>query len=362
MANPARYRFIKFYGGRILQSREVSEIQRIQEGLDLSGVNRVTFDLDILYREGASFNISPVRTGTSVSLNPTDATLPMYLFVRGRWEILQPSEVSNPLTMPTNGGSVYLNWVVRQVTSAEDPTLVDTNTGEPTADMGELNLSVSNSDTSGASLTATQFEKNVQAIALFNYDAANLLVGLDNVNPVAWGNLSKSGLVSLTTNSSSGVAASGDDIRLSDPRTPKPLSVTDASVRVPLAVDPAANNADGTPMYNLGSDPGGISSAKIIHSTGSQLVSDAIEWVKSQLSNITSLLSSHIGVRLGLNTTHPMPTAVDVGATPLSHVGMQLGLPGSHPASVTTSSGGFAVNRDSSIPPSTNDPAFGLFS
>jgi hypothetical protein len=247
------------------------------------------------------------------------------------------------------------------VTNAEDATLVDTNTGEPTADMGELDLTVSNTDTSGVALSSTQFEKNNAPIILFTYDSSQTLVPIDNVNSNAHANANTSGLVSLTTSSSNGKAASSDDSRLSDSRNPIDLSVHDSSVRVPVPAG-GTNSADGTNTYNLTSDIGGISSAKIVHIPGTELVSDLLEWIKGNLSNFASILTSHIGIKLGLNTTHPMPNAVDVGATPASHVGMQLGLPGSHPATVTTNSGGFALNRDSSVAPNANDPAYGVFS
>jgi hypothetical protein len=357
MANPSRYRYIDFYGGRILEAREVSLMQRIQEGLNSGGTARVAFDLDALYREGATFNILPTYSGGSVTLAATNSDLPMYVFVRGRWEMLQSGEVGT-LSGLSTGGTIYLNWALRDVNSTEDTTLVDTNTSQPTADMGELDLSVSTTDTSGVSLASNQFEKNTSPVVLFVYSAGHTLVNFDNVNPVAYGTLGDSGLVSLTTTTSNGQACSSDDYRLSNTRTPSNDSITDIMVTPPTIG--SGNNADGTPIYNV---PGtGINALNIVYAAGTQLLSDAIGWLKSSINSILSTLASHINQPLGSSATHPMPTAAQIGAAPLSHVGLPLGLSTSHPASVTANSGGFSLNRDSGVAPLTADPAYGLFS
>ena len=94
MANTSRYRYIQFYGGRILQAREVAEMQRIQEGLDATGLNKVALDLNMIYREGASLNITPTFGSGNVVLSATNSSYPMYVFVRGRWEVLQSNEIN----------------------------------------------------------------------------------------------------------------------------------------------------------------------------------------------------------------------------------------------------------------------------
>ena len=360
MANPARYRYINFYGGRILQAREVDQLQRIQEGLNSGGTTRIAEDLDALYREGATFNITATVVSNVVTLSATNNTYPMKVFVRGRWEYLQSADISNSMTLATGAANIYINWVIRQVTSSEDPTLVDTNTGEPTADMGELDIVVSTADTSGVALSGTQFEKNTVPVILFQFDGNRNLIPLDNVKVSALAAISRSGLVSLTTNTANGVAVATDDPRIGAPADPLPNSVINASVRTPIPV--GGNNSDGTPIYNLINDEGGIDSVKLVHSPGNQLVSDVIQWIKGQIANIQGILTSHIGVKLGFPTTHPMPTATDVGATPISHVGQPLGLPTSHPATVNTNSGGYQLNRNASVVPIANDPAYGVFS
>jgi hypothetical protein len=57
----SRYRFVNFIGGRILQAREMDKLQDITRGVDDSNV-LTAFDLDAVYREGATLNVTPVIT------------------------------------------------------------------------------------------------------------------------------------------------------------------------------------------------------------------------------------------------------------------------------------------------------------
>jgi hypothetical protein len=144
----SRYRFVNFIGGRILQAREMDKLQDITRGVDDSNV-LTAFDLDAVYREGATLNVTPVITaGTkTVTLTPTDPTKPMLVFVRGRWETLRAAEAP-AITLLIGQTQLYLNWQLRKVTSAEDAQLIDISTGEATAEMGELDLAVSATDDS----------------------------------------------------------------------------------------------------------------------------------------------------------------------------------------------------------------------
>ena len=158
----SRYRFVNFIGGRILQAREMDKLQDITRGVDDSNV-LTAFDLDAVYREGATLNVKPVITVGTVTLTPTDPTKPMLVFVRGRWETLRVAEAP-AITLLVGQTQLYLNWQLRKVTSAEDSQLIDISTGEATAEMGELNLAVSAIDDSARAVAASEFEKNIAAI------------------------------------------------------------------------------------------------------------------------------------------------------------------------------------------------------
>lgn len=360
MANPSRYRVVDWLGGRILENRELLTLQSILHGTDPNG-NMVTYDLDQIFRPGATQNITATVTGLTVNFGPTNSALPMAAFIRGRWEVLQGTDLP-PVTLSSSQTQIFLNYQIRIVTSTEDTSLVDSTTGQATANMGELDFTIGATDTSGAALNpATQLEKNTSPIVMFqftNNGSALTQVTLDNVNQQALATLGISGLVNTTTTNPTVVST--DDPRMSNARTPSTGSVVDASVRNPNSV--SGTNADGSTKYDLTQDPGGISADKIIWQEVTERLSDFLAWIKAQVVSVAAALSGHIGQMLGMSNTHPMPTASQVGAAPLSHVGMPLGMSGSHPPTVTANSGGFQVNQTAgSGGLSVKDPAYGVF-
>jgi|GEM_PF-5182943 len=361
MSDRSRYRYVNFIGGRILQAREMAKLQGIARGFDDTN-QPVAFDSDAVYRDGAAFNVAVnIAPGTAtVTLSAVENADPMLVFVRGRWEQIHPADVP-AITLSSSQSRLFLNWQLRRVTMAEDPQLTDPTTGEATAEMGQLDLQVSAIDDSSRLPGATEFEKNMLPIVLFGFAPTSNGVTVNyssNIKDQALASGTTAGFVELTTSTSSGLAASADDPRLSDSRAPSDLSVTDAKVRMPISSGP--NNADGTSHYDLALDPGGISSLKVVHQTGRQLVGDLLEWIKAQAASVFSLLTAHIGSSLGAGNSHPMPTAQQVGATPASHQNLSLGVPGSHPAVVATNKGGFVLNRTASVPAAVNDAAFGV--
>ena len=359
-ANNTRYRVVDFIGGRILESREMMTLQSIASGIDSAG-NIVAQDLNAIYREGATFNVQAVITAgtTTVTLTPINNTLPMQVFVHARWELLLSGDAP-PITLATGQTNLYLNWAINVITSAQDATLVDATTGEPTANMGELDYSVSATDNSGAALGGSQLAKNTSPIILFSFTPSGSTltpVPIDNVNTPAVATLTASGLVRLTTGTSGGLAVANDDPRMTNGRSPSVGTVVDASVRVP--VTNGSSNSDGSSQYDLTTDPGGISADKIIWQEMKERVSDAMAWLKAQVAALATTITNHIGVALGSAATHPMPTASQVGAAPLSHITLPLGATGSHPPVLNQDSGGFQVNETTATT-TPNDPAYAV--
>lgn len=355
---PERYRVVEFVGGRILEARELANVQEFARGIDANN-QPTAFLLDGLYREGATINVTASANGATITLVPTDNTLPMFVFVRGQWEQLQTAEAP-PITLINPQVDIYLNWEIHQITSADDPSLIDLVTLEPTANMGELRMSVSNTDTSSQPLQTNQYEKNLVPVILFRYtwQGANLApspftAAVDgvsgNVKKPALANSTTAGLVSLTTDTSWGTAVSTDDPRMADERVPLPNSVDDSKVLAPTPT--GATNTDGTPTYDLNLETGGISADKIVYEEGTQLVSASLQVLESNLTALTIAFDAHQGAPLGLPNTHPFPTAAQCGAAPASHVGQILGLDTSHPATVGSSTRGFVVIRDPEQPP-----------
>ena len=358
----SRYRYVNFIGGRILQAREMDELQDITRGVDDSNYPSV-FDLNALYAEGATFNVTAVITPNTktVTLTAVDGDYPMLVFVRGRWEVLKSGEAP-ALTLTTGQTHLYLNWQLTKVTygavdgDTTDSLLKDVTTSEAAAEMGELRLQVSATDDSLRAVdTNTEFEKNTESIVVFAFTHTSTSLTRNvknNVVPQALASRQSAGFVTTTTDTT--IAVSTDDPRMMDARAPADGSVHDATVRTPLR-DGVATNADGTPRYDLTKDIGGISSAKIVHQHGTQLLSDAVENITSSVVALDAALGAHEGAHLGLDTTHPFPTAGEVGATPQSH--QALGLEQAHGLAASKNAGGLTITRDKAVAATAADGA-----
>lgn len=369
-----RYRQLDFIGSRILQARELNWLQEIDQGVAVSdNETSVSGQLQSVYRQGALFNVTVNTSGLVVTLSATNPAKPMMIFVRNQWEIFPGNNDdvtdaigtftgNHSITLSSTNTNVFLNWELKIRTgglTGDDSSLTDATTNEAVASAGELILHLSTTDTSASSLSPDQLAKNVSPISVLTFSNTGSVITYlpqDNVAAQAKASSVTSGLVKATTDNP--IVVSTDDPRMTDTRPAADGSVHDASVRVPVPA--GGTNADGTPTYNLSSDIGGISAAKIIYLTGTQLVSDAISWIKGQINSLLSRYNAHETAGLGLSNTHPIPTAAQVGATPLSHVGLALNLPTSHPAVVNQDSGGMKVNRSGSGG-AVDDPAFGVF-
>ena len=357
----SRYRVVDWQGGRELMNTELNTLQAISHGVDSNGAP-VVYDLDQLYRPGATQNVQVAISGLTATVSPIDATKPMAVFVRGRWETLLSSDVSS-VTLSNTQTQIFLNYAVNIVTfdgsggTLVDPSLVN-QTGGAAANMGELDFTIGTTDTSAGALNATtQLEKNTSPIVLFQFtNSGSVLtqVVLDNANPQARGKIGVSGLVSTTT--ATPVVVSTDDPRLGLIGN----AVVDASVRTPVAS--GGTNADGSAKYSIGTDPGGISAAKIIYQDATERLSDFLAWLKAQFNSLLATVNGHIGQALGSSNTHPFPTYDQVGAAPASHVGAPLGT-GVHPTLLNSDIGGFMVNELGLYTPPFGSPAtmaFGL--
>jgi hypothetical protein len=375
MSNSTRYRVVDFIQERILQAREVLGLQSIAGGIGLPGSNEtaastIVYDLNQIYRPGATQNITVTVTGSTVTFTPTNSSHPMVVFVRGRWEPILSGDYST-ITLSTGNTNIYLNYVIRIVNSTEDLTLVD-SLGNPTANMGELDLVIGTTDTHSTALnTSLYLEKNTVPIIMFSFTpngSTYTLNPLDNVLPQALATLGISGLVSTTTSTCAGVVPGTDDVRMTNSRTPITGSVVNASVRTPVATG-GINSADSSTKYDLTIDAGGISTDNIIYQEKTERLSDYLAYLLYLIGVAGSGVTSFNG-RTG--AVVPVGSSADysysmVGAAPSTHVGTQLGLAGSHLATVTTDTGGFVVNQDASGPTGggvdavTPNAAYGIF-
>lgn len=195
MAIPAQYRRQLYIGGRILEDRELNMLQTFY-------LNAEELGLGSLYRTGATLNVTATISGNTLSLSATNGSLPMLAFVDGRFEPF----TAGALTVSA-GSTVYLNYEIAIISAGasdatHDPTLVDGNTLTATAEAGQLNITISTTDTSGVALNdSTQLEKNTSPIALFGVvsGVSGLQVTYpDNANAQAVGSSRASGLLKLS--------------------------------------------------------------------------------------------------------------------------------------------------------------------
>ena len=357
--NPSRYRYIDWISNRILEAGELDRLQQIVQGVAPDSTPWA-WDLGAIYNEGATFNVTPSITGTTVTLAPTDSKLPMLVFVRDRWEVLRADEAA-AVTLTASQTHLYLNWQMAIIDNTSDPSLIDVGTGEPTAKMGQLVFQVAATDTSTTPLnTSLYFQQNSGPILLFTFAVSSgtgalAVVSSSNIKTQALASGVEAGMVSLTTTTSNGQALSSDDPTVTNSRNPNPLSVMDSSVRSPVL-----SGSSTLPLGNgAGQDPGGISTAKLVHVPTNQTGDVVIEGVRVLANATQAAFATHAPAALG-NGVHVMPTANQVGAAPLSHVGQVLGLTTSHPAEVDTDSGGFSVVRDPGASAAAMDAAFGV--
>jgi len=354
--DPTRYRSITFQPEYILDASELNELQVI-------GNNANSNALSAIYKQGALLNAVCSISGYTVTYTSADGVNPMRVFVRDRFENIKtvttdigPEFPPISLNLSLSQTNIYLNWVIVSV-----PNTLDTSLVSPA---GELQLSFSAIDTSSASIVGTQIAKNTSPIivATFAANGSTLVsVPVDNVIPQALASNTTSGLVSLSTYETNGVAVANSDPRNSDARVPLPLSVTNSTVYAPTAS--SDSNTDGTTVYT---DTQGVSATKILLQVATQCLEDGWNWLKNQFLILQAAYGAHQGATLGPTNVHPIPTPSMVGAAPLQHVGTQLGLGTdagiyqSHQPLVTASTGGFQLARGTAGAGAPDDPAFGV--
>jgi hypothetical protein len=140
------YRHLRFVGGRILQDRELDDLQA-------SSFSKTAAVTDALFKDGALINVQAAINGLNVTLSPIDAESPMFVIVDGAFEVFEPVTLTLPGVQQNGTDPIYLNWVVWRVTAdgtyngqpgvLSDPALIDAGTGESVAERGQLQFEIS---------------------------------------------------------------------------------------------------------------------------------------------------------------------------------------------------------------------------
>ena len=328
---PARYCDILWEPTRVLEARELIKLESIIKGVDDSG-NHVAFDLNAVYREGATLNLTPVVNTTGgvsyVQFTAIDVLKPMLIFAKNRWWSFISGETPS-ITLPSFTSTIYLNWWTKEVSSITDSSLVDFS-GEPTANMGQLYLQLTTTNALVSGLGYTPVEQNSVPALVFSFNSTgsaavlaptNSSTGVNiNVNPQALSTSSRAGMVYLTDSTMSNVGQPGVACASNDPRLSAGIgghSIVDASVSPALLsawTVTALPLTEGFSYTGLDFDNtgGGINSSKIIYTAG-------LPSSTSTVATLDVLLANHLNKPLGSLNTHPTIIPSDTATFGVTH-------------------------------------------
>jgi hypothetical protein len=364
-----KYRTVEYIGGRILQDRELKLMQQLEGDVPQNG----KFNFGALYNTGALLNVTVSIAAATVTLSATNPLEPMLVYLNNNWEVF-----ATPPIMLTAGAVgvnsfIYLNYVLWRVTfdgtsgTLRDNTLVDAATHEATAEMGQLQIYVG-ADDHGSIDTNLMFDRNTvpypMVILASNGLGSLTLFGMISIkDQLAASNL-RPGMVAMSTATSS-IAAATDDTRLSDQRTPLPLSVNTSKVQVPNITGGSINisltDQHGATQNAVlatvatGDTNGGINSKRLFFDGWGVTINDIVTLLWGKVTGVYAVLfghenrittleqatapsyAYHIGHKLGESTpgiaqSHP-PVVDNAGDPYNTYPGFQvLGTPASNPA------------------------------
>jgi hypothetical protein len=360
---PSQDRVINFAGGRILDASELNELQ----ALDLAANNGQI--LGALYAVGGTANLTIQVSGTDVLLSPTNSSAPIQVFIRGCWEAVPPAALSYDPGKTVGTDYVFLNYTVWRVTlntpgTIQDSSLQDALTSEPIGDVGQLEVAFSATDTSTTPLNpVTQLETNTVPIVIatlprgMGATPAISVVIPDRALPAALGDTNRSGLLRLSYGDG-GVALAADD-----PILFTPPQISSSNV-VPLqASSPPSSSSLGLSTWS-DDDAHGIHANLILHEATGNHLEDLSAWL---ITGVRSLQAQAASLQSGLSTLARIVSNLNTGAgpsgtnyAPASHVGLPLGLSTSHPSAIISDTSGWSVQRDVVGGGSAANQAFGL--
>lgn len=384
--NRSLFRRIKYIAGRILQANELEVLQNLERNASQRGMGS-------LYRPGATLNTSVQITGNQVALTPKVQSQPMMVFINGTFESFTAGAFSFTTKSPGTRDFLYLNYTVWRVTqdgsqgaTIADATLTDSQTGESVAEMGQLEITISQSSTHGAVDASQMLDRNTTPIILFAFEWQQggvltqmgpttgstsvtnpITAAVERIDPVlaqAMADEKTAGFVLLSASGSNGVAVATTDPRLLSARDPNDNSIYTGKVKAPDAstasvvtypgISGAATVSASLAGVQILDTNGGINADRIFLSRFSTKLSDSFSLAWDLIVSLLSTARSH-------NTRLNNLEGVSGGST--GHAGGNLGLVNTHPpvidATLTDSEKSFRVLVADNIQDSANDLAYG---
>ena len=396
MSNPTRnsldanmYREVTYFGGRILQASELQFMEDLRGDSANNWATRHRFELGGLFNNGSTMNVAVSIASGMVTLSPVDSSQPMLVFVNGAFEAFTAAPVTFSTASDGTTVYIYINYVLWRVSSdghdatLTDVTLVDSTTGEATAEMGQLQVYVKTdgSDDSGVvdPLLMLPLGRNTAPIPMvtLQWNAGVLtLVSLAGPRQQTQATSARLGMVKTTGSST---VAGTDDSRLADARVPLDGSVTSAKL-LPVAVDPTTPYAvpftDETGTVGtlpIAKSTGGVDASKVLFSTWGATVAASLSFIWSAvlrafaainvqrlridaLSGVTPVdLTTHIGQNIGGTTDQSTHTHPGVCNGPFTAVGAIQVLSGSTVQGEIPADGNYVLhNHDADVTTSTH--------
>lgn len=338
--NQSRFRRIVFREGKVLQSREMNLLQDLERYVPgLTTTRLAKYDLDALFRPGALINARvEILNQTQVRISREVPDLPVLVFAAGAFE---PVDSPVTFTYSVKGSGtpekVYVNWVLWKVSADQDdpnalydPTLLDLNSGEPAANIGQIEVYLTPESDHGP-VDPRMYSRNQEPVPCVHLEwqgGALRILSVTRFTGTLNATQDAAGMVRLSQPGTD-VAAAANDPRLSDARQPLAGSVSTGSVQpVQQSSTPsqiAYTDETGSQSHDVVYPvlSGGVSSDRLVFSGWTATLTetinkilgrigrlfDAVRNLRQRVADLESRpqvnLSAHVGQPLGLAESHP---------------------------------------------------------
>lgn len=346
----ANYRYVEYTGGRILQARELNDVEN-------SEASRRRAILASIFREGAILNLSAAIQGNGVALSKRAPLEPLSIVINASCEPIDEAVVALPPVKPSGADILYAHWVLWRVTAdglhngtpgcLVDESLIDAATNEKVSERGQLQVILS--------FDAALSSEAIDPVRMISKSTAPLsvlrIVWTDSVPSIAYydsfaaqlqATPNTAGMVKLSTGTSD-TAVADDDPRLSAGTGP----VNTSDVSQPEAT--GGTTSIQTPEVKTGASDGGIDSARLWYGPLKAKVSDVLAYLAARLAALATSVDDHTS-RISALEGRPAGSNGSLD----NHIGKPLGKAAdgsfTHKPVVTDPSGGYQMIGPSNVP------------
>lgn len=334
------YRYVEFEGGRVLQARELNDLQ------DSEALARQSA-LAAFFRDGAVLNLFAEIQGNGVHLTKRVALENLSIILNSACEPLPETTLALPAAKVNATDVLYAHWVLWRVTAdglhngtpgcLVDASLIDAATNQKVSERGQLQLVLSFDATlSNEALDPVRMlAKSTSPIPVLKIVWTNSTPAVayyDIFRSALAGSTTQPGVVKLSTDTSSTAVA--DD----DPR----LSAGSALVRtsgVSLPEETGGTTDIQSPEVKTGANDGGLDSARVWYGPLKAKVSDVLAYMAAKLVAMAATLAEHSSRLTALEARPGVTSSLD------NHIGRALGRAAdgsfTHKPVVTDPTGGY---------------------